>query len=53
MTFETVEIYFLSCCCSGAYFQEAIQLLMLKYWSYMYIQQFPNNIIDVPWYLQI
>ena len=25
---------------------------MLKYWSYMYIQQFPNNIIDVPWYLQ-
>ena len=35
-----------------AYFQEAIKLLMLKYWSYMYIQQFPNNIIDVPWYLQ-
>ena len=35
-----------------AYFQEAIKLLMLKYWSYMYIQQFSNNIIDVPWYLQ-
>ena len=25
---------------------------MLKYWSYLYIQQFSNNIIDVPWYLQ-
>ena len=35
-----------------AFFQEAIKLLILKYWSYMYIQQFSNNIIDVPWYLQ-